>query len=317
MAKKGATQRDRRSSSRHSTPLSTLGSPAPPTPQQATPTSVQPAPSVPKETAYIHTMTSALVSADPSIEALIERSNGASTKGEPPSAKELQSLHDKIKDTVANFMGKRSTVCDRSMRQLAQKRSANFRAQQEREMEQARVKREEEDSERKKGRKLGKKRSRDEMEVDEEGSEGREEKKEVLPSIGAHGVARQDGVGVHEGEFGGVHVRPVIRPARSAVIAFSACCIISACIDLLNACLLEILRQKLTAEYLQANNHLRHRRLPPERSTPWTQQLHLPNRKPLVQSLRPSHPYTSAHLARIRHRWTTLRSTTSERCEMI
>ena len=205
MAKKGS-QRDRRSSSRHSTPLSTLGSPAPPTPQQATPTptSVQQTPSVPKETAYIHTMTSALVSPEPSIEALIEKSNGANTKGDPPSSKELQALHDKIKDTVANFMGRRSSVCDRSMRQLAQKRNAQFRAQQEREMEQARVKREEEESERKKGRKLGKKRSRDEMEV-EEGSDLREEKKDVLPSTGAHGVARQDGVGVHEGEFRNIH----------------------------------------------------------------------------------------------------------------
>lgn len=202
MAKKGATQRDRRSMSRNSTPLSTLGSPpAPPTPQQATPTSVQPAPSLPKETAYIHTMTSALISADPSIEALVERSNGAHTKGDPPSSKDLQSLHDKIKDSVANFMGKRSNVCDRSMRQLAQKRNAQLRAQQEREMEQARIKREEEESERKKGRKLGKKRSRDEMEVDGEDGETREEKKDVLPNVGAHGVARQDGVGVHEGEF--------------------------------------------------------------------------------------------------------------------
>lgn len=199
MAKKG--QRERRSSSRHSTPLSTLGSPAPPTPQQATPASVQQAPSLPKETAYIHTMTSALVSSDPSIETLIEKSNGATTKGDPPSAKELQALHDKIKDSIASFVGKRSTVCDRSMRQLAQKRNAQFRAQQEREMEQARIKQEEEESERKKGRKLGKKRSRDEMEMDGEEGETREERKEVLPSVGAHGLARQDGVGVHEGEF--------------------------------------------------------------------------------------------------------------------
>lgn len=162
---------------------------------------------MPKETAYIHTMTSALVSADLSIESLIERSNGANTKGDPPSSKELQTLHDKIKDTVASFMGKRSSACDRSMRQLAQKRSAQFRAQQERDMEQARVKREEEDSERKKHKKLGKKRSHDEMEVDGEGEEVREVKKEVLPSVGAHGVARQDGVGVHEGEFDNIHVR--------------------------------------------------------------------------------------------------------------
>ena len=216
MAKKGASQRDRRSSSRHSTPLSTLGSPAPPTPQQATPTSVQQPPSMPKETAYTHTMTSALVSHDPSIEALIERSNGATTKGDPPSSKELHSLQDKIRDTVASFMAKRSSACDRSMRQLSQKRSANFRAHQEREMEQARIKREEEETERKKGRKLGKKRSRDEMEVDGEGSDTREDKKEALPSVGAHGVARQDGVGVHQGEFGehSLARKPSLLPAN-------------------------------------------------------------------------------------------------------
>jgi len=157
---------------------------------------------MPKETAYIHTHTAALVSTHPSIEQLIEKSyaGAPNPKGDPPSSRELQALHDKIKEGVAQFMGKRGSVCDRSMRQLAQKRNAQFRAQQEREMEQARVRREEEEVERKKARKISKKRSRDEMEVDAEGSESREEKKEVLPSVGAHGVARQDGVGVHEGE---------------------------------------------------------------------------------------------------------------------
>lgn len=74
----------------------------------------------------------------------------------------------------------------------------------------ARVKREkEEESEKERERKekkksksagSGKKRSADEMEIDGEDEE-RQEQKEALPNVGAHGVARQDGVGVNEGEW--------------------------------------------------------------------------------------------------------------------
>lgn len=68
--------------------------------------------------------------------------------------------------------------------------------------QQARVKREEDDSvaERKKSKKgqSGRKRSAGEMEVDGEGEEVAD-RGDSLPSVGAHGLARQDGVGVHEG----------------------------------------------------------------------------------------------------------------------
>ncbi|KAK3049618.1 Transcriptional regulator [Extremus antarcticus] len=214
-SKKGAkasAARDRRSSSRQSTPLSTPGdNTAPPTPLAGTPTTSAPAaattptPSLPKETAYIHTATASLVSTDPSIEALIDKFAGAN----PPPAKDLHILHDRIRDGVLKVANKRSEVCDRSMRQLVQKRKERVQQEQEREMEEqaAKVKEEEGEQRRKKKEKVGKKRSAEEiMEGVEvqggeagEGSGGKGERRDSLPSVGAHGVARQDGVGLHEG----------------------------------------------------------------------------------------------------------------------
>lgn len=144
------------------------------------------------------------MSSEPSIDTLI--SGTSSKNSDPPTAKELHSLHDKIRDTVNKFMGNRGVVCDRSMRQLVQRRKERLQLEREQEAErQAReqaAKREQEESERKKAKKektLAKKRSHDEMELDAAESEERKQKKESLPSVGAHGLARQDGVGVHEG----------------------------------------------------------------------------------------------------------------------
>lgn len=218
-SKKGTrnTARDRRSSSRQSTPLSALGDTAPPTPQAATPQSAIATPSIPKETGYIHTPTAALVSHDDTISALIEKANGsiANKSADPPSARELHALHGKIKETINKFMTRRGEVCDRSMRQLAQKRKERIAMEREQEASRAaaedaaRVKREkEEESEKERERKekkksksagSGKKRSADEMELDVEEGE-RQEQKDALPNVGAHGIARQDGVGVNEGE---------------------------------------------------------------------------------------------------------------------
>ena len=233
---KNNNNRDRRSTSRQSTPLSAIDS-APPTPQTATPTSAAPSSTsmLPKETAYIHTSTAALVSNDGSIETLLNAGNGgapnsgggagAGKNADPPSARELHALHSKIKDTVHKFMTKRGEVCDRSMRQLAQKRKERIAMEREAEAAEAvRIKKEEEEREREKkksskkdrerDREKGgssKKRSHEEMDVDElaeEGEDGgglaaeaksRKERRDSLPSVGAHGVARQDGVGVHEG----------------------------------------------------------------------------------------------------------------------
>jgi len=232
-SKKGAkasAARDRRSSSRQSTPLSTPGdNTAPPTPLAGTPTTSAPAaattptPSLPKETAYIHTATASLVSTDPSIEALIDKFAGAN----PPPAKDLHILHDRIRDGVLKVANKRSEVCDRSMRQLVQKRKERVQQEQEREMEEqaAKVKEEEGEQRRKKKEKVGKKRSAEEiMEGVEvqggeagEGSGGKGERRDSLPSVGAHGVARQDGVGLHEGELSFISRSccPCVRSGRT------------------------------------------------------------------------------------------------------
>nr|POE59268.1 hypothetical protein CFP56_24537 [Quercus suber] len=199
---KSAGAREQRSSSRHSTPVSALtDTTAPPTPVMATPTSTA---NMPRETAYLHTSTAALISQDPSIETMIDGKSG-SKPGDPPSSRDLHALHDKIRDTVNKFMSKRSETCDRSLRLLMQKRKERIQAEQEEEIarqqdEAARVKREDEDVERKKVKKPSKKRSHDEMDVDED-EEKMKKKKESLPSVGAHGPARQDGVGLHEGEY--------------------------------------------------------------------------------------------------------------------
>lgn len=127
----------------------------------------------------------------------------------------MHALHGKIKETINKFMTRRGEVCDRSMRQLAQKRKERIAMEREQEASRAaaedaaRVKREkEEESEKERERKekkksksagSGKKRSADEMELDVEEGE-RQEQKDALPNVGAHGIARQDGVGVNEGE---------------------------------------------------------------------------------------------------------------------
>ncbi|WPH04903.1 chromatin-remodeling complexes subunit ngg1 [Acrodontium crateriforme] len=192
-----AGHRDRRSPSRHSTPVSALtDTPAPPTPINATPTPAVPTTPLAKETAYLHTATAVLVSQDLSIQALIDAQSTSAKPGDPPVARALHALHDQIRDTTNKFMAKRGEVCDRSIRQLAQRKKERLQLVREHEMvkaeEAARAKREAEDSEKKKAKKLSKKRSHDEMDVDGEDKAG-------LPSVGAHGVARQDGVGVNDG----------------------------------------------------------------------------------------------------------------------
>ena len=196
-SKKGKAREQRQqSSSRQSTPLSNLES-TPPTPNVGTPTTSAPGPTHPKETAYLHTPTSALISNASSIEALILDRSTHTTKGDPPSAKDLHAIHDRVKDSVARFMGRRGEVCDRSMRQLVQKRKEKEREHAEAQHAAAASSRVKEKEEEKKSKKVGRKRSHDEMEIDEESE--KKERKDSLPSVGAHGVARQDGVGVHEG----------------------------------------------------------------------------------------------------------------------
>ncbi|KAK3672805.1 Transcriptional regulator [Recurvomyces mirabilis] len=221
--------RDRRSVSRHSTPVSALTeNSAPPTPVTATPTPA----AVPRETAYLKITASALLSDDLSIEQLI---SGTSARGsEPPTAKELNSLHDRIRDSVNKFMGKRGEICDRGMRQLMQKKKERIAAEREeeaaRQAQEMADKREREDAEKRRAKKekdkerekerekekgaLSRKRSRDEMEIDGE-EEDRAKRRESLPSVGAHGLARQDGVGVHEGQP--APPSPPVQPGTAAL----------------------------------------------------------------------------------------------------
>lgn len=164
------------------------------------------------------TQVAALVNSDPSIEELIEKSHASISKpGDPPTARHLHELHDKIAATVNKFMSKRGEVCDRSMRQLVQRRKERLQEEREqqaaREVERARMKKEEERAARKEREKEkdktdktpSKKRTHDEMDVDADDADAdekeRKEQRASLPSVGAHGVARQDGVGVHQGEF--------------------------------------------------------------------------------------------------------------------
>lgn len=73
------------------------------------------------------------------------------------------------------------------------------------EKERAKIKREQ-DEKRVEKKTPSKKRNHDDMDIDEEEAE-RKEKREALPDVGAHGVARQDGVGVHQGMSEGCHCR--------------------------------------------------------------------------------------------------------------
>ncbi|GIZ42682.1 hypothetical protein CKM354_000594100 [Cercospora kikuchii] len=193
--KAGATSKNvhRRSTSRQTTPLTEAST----TPATATP-SAKDAPAA-TMTPYLKTSTAALISTDPSIETLIDRSNASAARpGDPPTVRELRMLHDTIRDTVNRFMSKRGEVCDRSMRQLVQRRKERLQEEREqeaaRDAERARVKREEERSAKDK-KTTSKKRHADEMDVDAD----EKERKEALPNVGAHGLARQDGVGVHQG----------------------------------------------------------------------------------------------------------------------
>lgn len=200
--------RDRRSSSRHSTPVSALTETAPSTPTYAEPvrqpTTSPAAKNIPKETPYLKTPAAPLLNPDPSVEDVISRKTVANPKNEPPTAATLLALHDTYRDSVAKLFLRRGEVADRAMRKLADRRKE--RLQQEREaeaerVESARIKREEmESEERKRAKKASLKRSREEAEGEEERARERRASQSI-PSVGAHGLARQDGVGTHEGEW--------------------------------------------------------------------------------------------------------------------
>ncbi|GAM91617.1 hypothetical protein ANO11243_096690 [Dothideomycetidae sp. 11243] len=161
--------RDCRSRSRNTTPLSS-GPETSPAPPQIT-----------GESPYLRTNLSALlVPHNASIEVLIDRHSAGGNN--PPSSTSLNALHDGIQSLVLGHVTTRGTACDRAMRELARKRKDRIEAERQRD-ERERM----EEERRKRDKKLNsKKRDREEMEDETR-----------PPTVGAHGLARQDGVDVH------------------------------------------------------------------------------------------------------------------------
>jgi transcriptional adapter 3 len=194
---------ERRSLSRHSTPISAPPDTSSPISRAGTPNTSNPTANMPSHTPYLNTPTGALVSSEPSIEDLIDKACAKVSKaGDPPGSRELQVLQNKIQRGVSELMSKRGEISDRAMRQQVQRRKERAQVEQEHEAaraeeERIRTKREE-DERRKEKKAANKKRSHDDMDVDGDEKE-RKELKESLPSVGAHGLARQDGVGLPEG----------------------------------------------------------------------------------------------------------------------
>jgi transcriptional adapter 3 len=160
---------------------------------------------MPSHTPYLNTPTAALVSSESSIEALIDKACVKVSKaGDPPGSRELHVLQNKIQRGVSELMSKRGEISDRAMRQQVQRRKERAQIEQEHEAaraEEERIRNKREEDERRKEKKAAsKKRSHDDMDVDGDEKE-RKELKESLPSVGAHGLARQDGVGLSEGEL--------------------------------------------------------------------------------------------------------------------
>lgn len=205
--------RERRSASRHSSPVSALTDTTPSTP--LTGNSATTAPTLPRDTPYLHAPTAVLISpSESSLETLIDKAGAAvpATKaGDPPTSKELHTLHDRIQDSLLKSIAKRGEACERYLRSVVQKRKERAQADREREAAEhaavaaakaAKAERNAEADGAKKQKKAGRKRSRDEM-MDEHGPDKAEERREregVPSAVGAHGVARQDGVRVHDGK---------------------------------------------------------------------------------------------------------------------
>ncbi|KAF2662364.1 hypothetical protein K491DRAFT_764161 [Lophiostoma macrostomum CBS 122681] len=117
----------------------------------------------------------------PSVEEILDR--GGSVSQIPPGAL-LHSMRESIQKTILGHYKKRGEDSDRLLRELQKMRSQNQRNAHEREQKRERAA-EREGEERKHKLKKIKKREPDE---------------DRPPAVGAHGVARQDGVDVHKGE---------------------------------------------------------------------------------------------------------------------
>jgi transcriptional adapter 3 len=119
---------------------------------------------------------------DVSVEDMLAKGGGSAQH--IPSGTALNLMRESIQNTVMNHVKNRSDGSDRVLRELQKMRSQRTARDREREREKAADKEAEERKH--KLKKVSKKREPDE---------------ERPLAVGAHGVARQDGVGLHKGEW--------------------------------------------------------------------------------------------------------------------
>jgi transcriptional adapter 3 len=119
---------------------------------------------------------------DVSVEEMLAKGGGSAQH--IPSGTALNLMRESIQNTVMNHVKNRSDGSDRVLRELQKMRSQRTARDREREREKAADKEAEERKH--KLKKVSKKREPDE---------------ERPLAVGAHGVARQDGVGLHKGEW--------------------------------------------------------------------------------------------------------------------
>lgn len=162
-AKAHSRDAHRRSRSRNTTPMSASSLSA-----------IEPA-----HSPYLQTSLGAHhVLSDSPVEDLFE-GNGSSSN--PPSASALRSITEHVRSNLLSTIKPRGEICERLMRELSHKRKERTERNRQRELEERAA------DERKKNLAVTPKKR------------GRDEESRPL-AVGAHGVARQDGVDVHTGE---------------------------------------------------------------------------------------------------------------------
>ncbi|TKA78650.1 hypothetical protein B0A49_01421 [Cryomyces minteri] len=165
---KAQSREPRRSHSRNTTPISTNteGSSAS---AFATGTS-----------SYLHTsLAQLLVPTNTTLEGMIDRHGNATST---PSASSLNTMEESLRTNILAHVKARGDICDRGMRELAKRRKERMEIERERDLGRERLERESEE----KRAKMKKAKS----------SLKREREEERPMAVGAHGVARQDGLGL-------------------------------------------------------------------------------------------------------------------------
>jgi hypothetical protein len=162
---KQAPRDPRRSRSRNTTPVS------------ATSLSMAPEFASTSSSPYLHTnLTLSTSLSDTAVEDIL---NGGGTSSNPPSASTLRAIAELVKTQLLNVAQARGETCEKLIRELAVKKKERAERDRQREAE-----REAEERRRKLKKATPKKRDREE---------------DRPLAVGAHGLARQDGVDVHKG----------------------------------------------------------------------------------------------------------------------